>query len=137
MTRNPIMAIAKDTTWITPTMDCIEDGFVAWAHSVGVAGRRAYGDMPILGAHYARYARLRATQGVQGFGDMSTGFEYMVRGMNRPVSEPTPESRYDVWLAWGFTPDEQVAIERELLATPHTFISVPMISDDQAGIPLL
>jgi hypothetical protein len=44
---------------------------------------------------------------------MLTGMAMLARDMKHQFTEPTAESRYSFWLAFGFTPDDQRAYEEK------------------------
>jgi hypothetical protein len=37
--------------------------------------------------------------------------QFMAHNMNRKISDPTPEARLSFYLAFGYTPEQQLAIE--------------------------
>lgn len=115
MVRNPIVALAKDPMCLHPNMTDIEKSYSKWAEAVGKCGLSLAGGVPIIQELYLRMLTVgEKAKRVQGFGDMASGFEFMARGMNRNYQGPSEETRYQFWLAYGITPDNQIAIEEEI-----------------------
>lgn len=118
MCRSPYVGIMKDLTNIRP--QTLPDGsidvgsFARWCHGVGTAGMALAGGLPIFDSHYRgmlRFGKAGKHRKLTGFGDMSSGFEFMARGMSRSSGVISPETRVSFWRAFGITPDLQEAIE--------------------------
>jgi len=92
-----------------------------WLASVGDAGMSLTGGIPIWQEYYAAYQRMAGAQsskrrrrGARYTLDQSafeTGMMMSAIGMDRRYGHVTDLARYSFWLAFGITPDEQVAIE--------------------------
>lgn len=112
MCRSPRIGMSKDTLWKTPDMNRPLDGYRRWMFQVGQAGLALADGVPVFQAAYAAMVRCGLPcKRVQGFGDLSSGFEHLAARMlasNTPVTE---EARVSFWRAWGITPDQQVAAE--------------------------
>jgi len=111
MVRKHRLATAKDCISIKPL-----DGpsiFDKWRLSVGRAGMALTGGIPVQQHFYA--ALMRGAKGEELRGDCTqvTGFMRFARDMSRHYTTPTAAARYSYWLAFGITPDEQEALERE------------------------
>lgn len=82
-----------------------------WMGAVGECGLAIAGGVPIFQAMYAAYGRVgrcsKVTQSVQ----FQTGFYMLSRGMQAKWSPITEDARYSFYLAFGYTPDEQIAME--------------------------
>jgi hypothetical protein len=118
MVREPLKAMVKDATCKSPSLGHnVLSGTRVWAGAVGLAGASLAGGIPLYNASYAYYQSLGIYgKGVQGFGDMSTGFEFMARGMTRNIREVSAEARFSFWKAFGILPDAQIAIEQQILS---------------------
>jgi len=132
MVRNIMTALAKDTMCIMPGES--ETGIRKWLYSVGQCGLALCRGVPIMESFYNAYVR----NGVDDKGKMSqavfmqTGMRMLSRGMDSRGRCIDNQSRYDVYVAWGITPDEQVALERyydswQYVHTPTDIISEPII----------
>jgi hypothetical protein len=137
MVREPCKAMVKDATCKSPSLGHnVLVGTRAWAGAVGLAGASLAGGIPIFNASYAYFQSIGVRNvGVQGFGDMSTGFEYMARGMTRNIRVVSAEARFSFWLAFGILPDVQIAIEQQILTLGIPTSITPMISScDYEGV---
>jgi hypothetical protein len=77
---------------------------------VGTGGMAATGGIPVFQDFYAAY--LRAGEFHASVVDgQSWGVRTMSRDMRRVYSDVHPRTRYSFWLAYGYTPPEQLAIE--------------------------
>lgn len=137
MVREPSKAMLKDSLCKSPSLGANSlAATLKWAAAVGTAGLALAGGIPIFQASYSRMLSLGQVGGrVQGFGDMSTGFEYMARGMARSSRSISAEARYSFFLAFGILPDEQEAIEAFVseAATPECLRTM-ISSGDSLGI---
>ncbi len=120
MCRNPLTAIAKDSVYLKHVDQFIT--YPAWLDAVGTGGLALAGGLPVFDSFYRLYRRSgsetwwsqwRGRNKRLGFtDDVLPWFMRQVGLMGkRTSSPPTPEFRLSFWLAWGFTPDEQVALE--------------------------
>jgi len=108
MVRHPHYAIAKDSMCLQPYGTT--PLFRGWLHAVGTGGMAATGGIPIFQDFYAAY--LRAGEHHASVVDgQSWGVRAMSRDMKRTYSDVHPRTRYSFWLAYGYTPPEQLAIE--------------------------
>jgi len=111
MVRNPDMGLAKDCTFKTPDMGRAVESFRRWSYQVGVAGLSLAGEVPIYSAAYAALKRIGTPcKKAQGFGNMSSGFEYMAHGM-RSREHVTQAARESFHRAFGVLPSEQMSLE--------------------------
>jgi hypothetical protein len=127
MTRSPFVGSAKDSICKKPQVSNLVKGTSKWAAAVGEAGLSLCGGIPVFQEQYLYMLRhAPVPKRVQGFGDMESGFEYMAKGMRRRVTEISPATRASFWLAWGVTPDQQLAIESayKRAVPPREFITM-------------
>lgn len=110
MVRKHRHATAKDCVSIKP-LDS-SSVFDKWRLSVGLAGLHLTGGIPCQQEFYVAMARGAKGEALRGDPTLETGFMRLARGMDRCYSEPSPAARYSYWLAFGITPDEQVALEQ-------------------------
>lgn len=111
MCRKHGVANSKDCLSLKPL-----DGprvFDAWRAAIGECGLALSSGVPVQQEFYVALAR--------GAGDrklsdptMESGMARMAVGMQARWREVTPEARYSYWLAFGVSPDEQVALESVL-----------------------
>lgn len=121
MCRNPITAIAKDSVYLKHPDQHVT--YPAWLHAVGTGGLALAGGMPIFDSFYRCYLRSASEKWYSSrkkryhtLGRVDDSLPWFMREMGitgRRVScAPTPKSRLSFWLAWGVTPDEQIALEK-------------------------
>lgn len=109
MVRNIPKAREKDSISIIP----LDNPKVArkWMYAVGECGLALCSGVPIMQEMYKMYMR----EGVQSkLGEsvaMETGMKMLSIGLDAKEDVVTPEAREHVFTAWGYTPDEQIAIE--------------------------
>jgi len=139
MVRDPFVSLAKDAINLKPDLSNPVPTFNAWAKSVGQCGLRLAGGVPVVQDFYMRLTTLgKGSRGVQGFGDESSGFEFMARRMDRGYAQPSAQTRYQFWAAFGITPDEQVALEEHIRSHVHVpSVSQMMSLTDFESLPLL
>lgn len=109
MVRKHRHAFAKDCISIKPL-----DGpgvFDKWRNAVGEAGLSLTGGVPVQQSFYLAFKRGASGKKLRNDTTLETGFMRFARDMNRKATPVTAESRYSYWLAFGVTPDEQVALE--------------------------
>lgn len=132
MVRNPIVAMAKDTMCIKPNHSSLVPSYYSWCSAVGKCGMSLCGGVPVMQDFYQRMIELgRPTKGVQGFGDMSTGFEFLARNMHRQYTSITAQTRYQFWEAFGITPDMQEALESAIREVDDPSLVLRMMTDEQ------
>lgn len=114
MVRNPWICTSKDTCMKHPDVSRMEQSYRIWLKQVGGCGLALCGGLPVLQDFYLACSREGETGRLHDSADFQrTGLAWASKGMcrsARPVSEAT---RYSFWLAWGMTPDYQVALESE------------------------
>lgn len=116
MVRNIRTALAKDCVSIkplsTPTI------LRKWLIAVGEGGMSLTGGIPIWQEFYtmllrsgARLPKGRRPSNLKNDPTFDTGLRRLCERMGRVYQDIRPETRYSFWLAYGITPDEQIAME--------------------------
>lgn len=108
MVRRPDVVMTKDVGVVRGgmTMAKLQDWLCA-QHSGGLS---LAGDIPILGRFYERFPEGDCHGTIS---DMEAPHKFTAGSKSRIISD---ECRYSFWLAFGLLPDEQLAIEDELLS---------------------
>lgn len=119
MVRDPRIVITKDTIttkFLTPAQ------IGPYKYGIGMGGVSVYGDIPVLGAFYESIARGQTPHPRFELSEEDNrGLYYASRGFAKKRSAPTPESRASFMVAFGFTPNHQIALE-------ELFDSLPVMS---------
>jgi len=111
MVRNIPVALRKDSLI---TVDVSKPKLLqAWMTAVGKGGLSMTGGIPIMQNFYRRLIQLGGgvTNNVSKELNRNSGMHMLGLGMDRVFSEPTAEARLNVFIDWGITPDEQIALE--------------------------
>jgi len=111
MVRNIPVALRKDTLCVVDVTT--HKALQGWMTAVGKGGLSLTGGIPIMQNFYRSYIRLGngVTSKVSEELKRHSGIHMMGIGMDRLFVEPTAQARLSVYLAWGITPDQQVALE--------------------------
>lgn len=109
MVRHPA-SIAKDclSTVYNGTMQTLYDYY----HVLSIAGIHLTGGIPIWQEFYAALARGSVLGRHTIMAQHETGMMLMAKGVNRVYKPVQEHARYSFWLAFGITPDEQIAMEK-------------------------
>lgn len=117
MVRDPHTALKKDCCSIKPLDTC--SMYRKWLIAVGDGGLSLTGGIPLWQNFYRKLARYGSTLPLPKKKSkltedpvMDTGLKRLAMRMERTFVEPTPETRYSFWRAFGITPDEQIAMEQ-------------------------
>jgi len=109
MVRDPRVSITKDCVALKP----LDNHKVAkmWMASIGKCGLSLTGGIPILQHFYTML--VRGSEGAKMLVDPTIGtYRDLTIGMKREViTEISCETRFSFWLAFGITPEAQIAIE--------------------------
>jgi hypothetical protein len=140
MCRSPHVGLAKDSICLQPSNDShFITSYEQWAREVGTAGCALASGMPVMQSVYLRMSQMGKqrsktwTQGLSGHSGLMIG----AKGMASKVRPPSATTRYSFWLAWGITPDEQVALEASAAALPQpTFIAEEVSYQLTTGLPI-
>lgn len=131
MVRNPFTAASKDAVSLLSW--AYESEFTKWRGAISSCGLALTRGVPFWEAYYTNIGGSFDEQAYNRVAD--SGMGYMARGMQVVDTSICPESRYSFWLAFGITPDEQIALEsvqREVLFSdrcPLTFGDVTPYSE--------
>jgi len=115
MVRNFPNSLSKDNIAIKP-LDT-PGAWAKWLRAISEGGLALTGGIPVAQDFYA--CCLRAAKTVPGYDKRSKFLDstlenslyYLSRGMHTGYSEVHPYTRYSYWIAFGVTPDQQVAYE--------------------------
>jgi len=114
MVRNPWICTSKDTCMKHPDTSRYERSYRLWLGQVGTCGLALCGGIPVLQEFYLACKREGATGVLHDSADFArTGLAWASRGMSRSAQPVSESTRYSFWLAWGVTPDMQLALEQE------------------------
>jgi len=130
MVRNIPVALRKDSlcTVNLPNVKALQ----GWMTAVGTGGLALTGGIPVMQNLYRKFIQLGKGRHTK-VGDQinkHSGLHLMSYGMKERFTTPSSEVRLQVFIAWGITPDEQLALEKyidsyELIG----FSGVPEIVD--------
>lgn len=113
MIRNLHASFSKDLCCIHDLADSSQAR--AWVSAVGQGGRALNAGVPVHQRFYERFphceAELKGTLRQKFLDDAK--YKFGPNNTTPSTTVITPESRYSYWLAFGLTPDEQVALEQE------------------------
>lgn len=129
MVRNIATAREKDSLSIIPlTNDKI---MRKWLGAVGECGMAACSGIPIMQALYSAYIRAGIRSNISKDVAMASGLRHQLGGMIGRYEHVLPKTRYDVYVAWGISPDEQVAIEKyyDALNIHHSITPLDNLTD--------
>lgn len=119
MVRDPRISISKDAVALKPLTT--KGVYEKWCAAVGTGGMILTSGMPVLQEYYRYYKR--CSNGAKMLSDptLQGGLFRLGEGMNLNDREPTPESRASFYLAFGISPESQLAMEHHYLnlSTPH------------------
>lgn len=111
MVRNIQVALRKDTMCIIDLTSV--KVLKSWLTAVGRGGLSLTGGIPIIQNLYRKYITLGCgvVSKISEQINRHSGLFLISQGMTRQFSLPSAEVRCQVFIAWGITPDEQLAIE--------------------------
>jgi len=109
MVRNIQTAREKDSLSIIPLTNSVV--MRKWLGAVGECGLAACSGIPIMQELYKMYMKSGLKSNISNDVAMSSGMRFQLGGMESKQTKVLPQSRLDVYIAWGITPDEQVALE--------------------------
>jgi len=126
MVRKPQTCMPKDTISLQKFES--ERQWRRWMASVGECGLSLAGGIPVLQEFYQCYRRsdgdaIRFSHGPGG------GLEHLSRGMRREYCDIAERTRYSFWLAFGVTPAEQLAAERQYSDVTLLFGDQPLAAE--------
>jgi hypothetical protein len=104
--RNFPVCLAKDAISIKSITNA--ESCDAYRTAIGQCGLSCYGNIPVLGAFYDYMCRDSQRMAQE---EVETGFQFLSRGMGHRRAAPSDEARVSFYLAFGFDPDHQIALE--------------------------
>jgi len=109
MCRHPDVAREKDSICLFDirTMSARRK----WMGAVGECGLAIASGMPIFQNMYLAYCRHGEKSKILESVGMQSGMLFLSRGLEAKAAAITQDARYSFYLAYGITPDEQIAIE--------------------------
>jgi hypothetical protein len=110
MVRNFSTAREKDSMCLFPLDN--RGALEAWLYAVGECGLALCSGVPVMQAMYQAMMRSGRPSNMSEAVFMQSGSRMMSAGMDAKTSAVSDDSRVSFWLAFGVTPDEQVALEQ-------------------------
>lgn len=107
MVRNVHQSLSKDTHSLLDLSN--GKNLRSWVTAVGEGGRIVNDGVPVMKQFFKQFPILQRG-GLTARVEESYQYRFHRTGSFND-EEPTPESRYSFWLAFGLTPDEQIALE--------------------------
>jgi len=107
MVRRPDVCLTKDVCIVRGGMN--DERLKRWLYAQHDGGLSLAGDCPVLAAFYNQFPSGDSQ------GELSEYSDAHKFKAGKQCGEITDEARYSFWVAFGLTPDEQLAIERDLL----------------------
>lgn len=133
--RDPRVAMSKDCHSILPLTQ--RGAFSAFCGAIGEGGLSLTGGVPIWQEFYSRLLASGKPSKVADhpwYGD--SGWARLAHGMDRVYTPVHPRTRYSFWLAFGITPDQQLAVECHLRGVPLAPTVLPREDTTDPGFPL-
>jgi hypothetical protein len=133
MVRNLHQSMSKDLHCLTDIADA--RNALKWISAVGEGGRINNDGVPVLHRFYQQFPTCSDT--VHSRSDLAYAMESWKYKMQRKEKYtglgPSEESRFSFWLAFGLTPDEQIALENDF--TPLSM--APIIEQIEERVSLV
>lgn len=82
-----------------------------WLGAVGECGLALTGGVPVMQSMYGAYGRAGVSSDILKSVQMQSGFLMLSKGMKAKLAVVSSEARFSFFVAFGITPDEQVALE--------------------------
>lgn len=128
MCRDPRKCRSKDLTTHKVKR---ESEYRRWCASVAESGLAMSSGIPVLQEFYTSIHRSALGSKPGKFFDKFQGRIVLSKGLTHKRSVPTADSRYSFFLAFGYTPDEQVALEEEYSAVSTIAFCSPKLYDKE------
>lgn len=109
MCRDFIKAREKDSMIINGVQN--EMAYRKWLRAVGECGLAIASGVPIFQSYYSLYNRFGVSSKMKDSVQFQSGFLHLSKGLHPRVRPVTEEARESFYLAFGVTPDEQIALE--------------------------
>jgi hypothetical protein len=110
MCRNPRTAIAKDSVMLSAYQSVGK--FLGWLDAVGTGGLAMTGGLPVFQSFYSMYVRSGLKRKIPDNLLSWNMQQHLKHGVCRYQRVVTPESRSSFYTSFGYTPDEQLELER-------------------------
>jgi len=122
--RNFDTAREKDSMCLFPLDN--ESAMRKWLYAVGECGLALCGGVPVMESFYKCYMRNGIKSNMQDAVHMQSGMRFLAVRMEAKEAPITPDARTSFMMAWGYTPDEQVAMEQyyDQLNIEHTIETI-------------
>lgn len=118
MVRDPRVSLAKDLITFKSLNNVADFDFLRCA--IGDCGLSLTRGIPILQEYYLCLTR-GATRKEWRRTEYESGMQFMAHGMDRKSSKVSTAARVSFWQAFGYTPEQQEAIENEYRTTQVLF----------------
>jgi len=125
MVRDPRIITTKDLICTTPFHNV--DEWNSARAAIAGCGLALAGDVPVCGAFYSMMTR--GTDVLRNV-EKKSGMDFLADGMNYRRTAPTDECRVSFFVAFGLTPDEQIAIEEHYDAITPVYCK-PALDDNR------
>lgn len=132
MVRNINKAREKDSMSIIPLSNT--RAAMQWLYAVGECGLASCSGVPIMQSFYECYMRHGIQSRMSYSVALESGARINSRGMDSKWSPVSAQARLDCFVAWGYTPDEQLALENYYDGL-RLDLSVPRAVDNLLVIP--
>jgi len=109
MVRNLLKSREKDSMCLFP-LDT-PGAIASWLYSVGECGLSLTSGLPVLQEMYTAYMRNGKPSKMSSAVHMKSGSQFLARGMPAEYRLVSDDARVSFFAAFGWTPDEQVAME--------------------------
>lgn len=109
MVRNFDTAREKDSLCLLPLNDA--KAMKKWLYAVGECGLALCSGIPVMQSMYECYMRNGVASNMGNSVQMQSGARMLAVGLASKSREILPDSRVSFFGAWGYTPDEQIALE--------------------------
>jgi hypothetical protein len=126
MVRKPRIALAKDLISFKALQTKKDWDFLRCA--ISDCGLSLTRGLPVMEEFYLALARNAVRKGWKEVVNYTTGMQYMAHGMDRTLKRVNPETRYSFYLAFGYTPEEQVALEEFYRGVQPTYCEPQYVS---------
>jgi hypothetical protein len=124
MVRNPRKAAVKDSISLVPLSS--ETVWRRWMRSVGECGLSLTGGIPVCQDIYQSYIKHASGATRLYHNSMQSGIQMLSRGMHRKYQRVHERTRFSFDIAFGITPDEQLAFEEKYRTMDYTYVDPPL-----------
>lgn len=118
MVRNFNTAREKDSMCLLPHRSL--ELMKMWVHAVGECGLALCSGIPVMQSMYSRFMDWGVKSNICNSLQLQSGARFLSVGMESKWTPVRSDTRVSFWLAFGITPDEQVALEQY-----YTYLQAP------------